>query len=373
MKRTRKGWIHFVDIVTKDSILVVLVPIIAILLGLVVGGLIMLLSGHQPIEAYGGLLKGAGIIGGSMRRLGNSLLTMTSLVFTGLAVAFAFRTGLFNIGAAGQMLMGGFVGVMLGVSLNVPYPWHMIICVIAACLAGAIWAFLPGFLKAKYNIHEVVTTIMMNWIALWTAYYIIPKYFIGGRNTESARISESASLRAKWLTDLFETANVNYGLFLALIAVVIIWIILSKTTFGYELKAVGHNRDAAKYAGINVKRNIVLSMMISGGLAGLGGAVHYLGFTDAIQIGHMPSQGFDGIVVSLIGLNAPFGVLLSALFFGILNSGKLFMQSMTDVPNELVPIINAMIIFFAATGLMFRRMFSTLRKRVVVSKKKEGK
>ncbi|MCM0648395.1 ABC transporter permease [Clostridium swellfunianum] len=328
-----------------------LIPLLAVLLGFITGAIVMLVTGHNPLQAYTALLKGAGFFG-SIKRFGDTLLNTTTLILTGLSVAFAFRTGLFNIGAPGQMLMGGFAASFIGVRMNLPAYIHMPLAVAAAILFGALWAFLPGFLKSKFKIHEVVTSIMMNYIAMWSVYYFVPVLMPGQFNTESKPILPSASLRVPWLTKLFEGSYVNLGLFMALICVILVWWILEKTTFGYELKAVGFNVNASQYAGMKVNRNMILSMMIAGALAGLAGATYYIGYADNIKIGMLPSQGYDGIAVALLGLNNPFGVALAALLFGFMNAGRLFMQSSTSVPNELVPIIIAIIIFFAATSLM---------------------
>ncbi|MGI5839347.1 MAG: ABC transporter permease [bacterium] len=337
------------------------IPFISVLLGFLVGALVMLLSGHNPLAAYAALLKGAGLFG-NIKRFGDTLLQMTTLILTGLSVAFAFRTGLFNIGAAGQMLMGGFVAVLLGVKLSLPKAIHLPLVIIAATLAGAMWAFLPGLLKAKYRINEVVTTIMMNWTAYWSVYYFVPTYIPGHFTTESIPINPTASLRVRWLTDLFQGSYVNIGLFLAVAAALTVWWILEKTVFGYELKTVGLNAKAAEYAGMRVNRNIILAMMTAGALAGLAGATFYLGYTDNVKVGVLPAQGLDGIAVALLGLNTPAGVVLAAFLFGFMNAGKLFMQSATSVPNELVPIINAVVIFFAATNLMLKAAWQKLKR-----------
>jgi general nucleoside transport system permease protein len=339
----------------------VIISILAVLLGFLTGAIVMLVTGHNPIEAYGALLKGAGFYG-NLKRFGDTLLNTTTLTLTGLSVAFAFRTGLFNIGAAGQMLIGGFAAVYIGAALSMPAPFHMVLAVACAAAAGATWAFIPGLLKARYRIHEVVSTIMMNYIAMWSVYWAVPEFLRGSFNTESRPIHPSASLRVQWLTDLFGGSYVNLGLFLALFCVLLVWWILEKTTFGYELKAVGFNIFASRYAGMKVNRNMIFSMMISGALAGLAGATFFIGYADNIKIGVLPSQGFDGIAVALLGLNNPFGVALSALLFGLMNAGRLFMQSATEVPNELVPIIIAIIIFFAATSLMLQSWLQRAEK-----------
>lgn len=344
------------------------IPVLAVLLGFIGGALVMLLTGHNPVEAYSALLKGAGFYG-DIKRFGDTLLNTTTLILTGLSVAFAFRTGLFNIGVSGQMLMGGFAAVYIGVVVKLPAYFHMPLAVVCAVLTGGIWAFIPGLLKARFRIHEVVSTIMMNYIALWTVYYLVPLYIPGNFNTESRPIDVTSSLRVEWLSKLFKGSYVNIGLFLAIIAILIIWWILEKTTFGYELKSVGFNINASKYAGMKVNRNMIFSMMIAGALAGLAGATFYIGYANNIKIGVLPTQGFDGIAVSLLGLNNPFGVALAALLFGFMNAGRLFMQSSTSVPNELVPIIVAIIIFFAATSLMLQGWLNKIEK---LFKKSEG-
>ncbi|MHC1683376.1 MAG: ABC transporter permease [Clostridiaceae bacterium] len=345
-----------------------IVSILAIILGFAIGAVVMIASGHNPVEAYSALLKGAGFFG-DLKRFGDTLLNMTTLILAGLSVAFAFRTGLFNIGVAGQMLVGGFVAVLIGVKLSLPSFLHVTIAVVCAGVAGALWAFLPGLLKSRYKIHEVVSTIMFNYIAMWSVYYFVPVYILGNNNTESSAIKPSASLRVEWLSDLFNGSYVNMGLFISIIAVCIVWWILDKTTFGYELKSVGFNINASKYAGMKVNQNIILSMMISGLLAGLAGATFYIGYADNIKIGVLPSQGYDAIAIALLGLNNPVGVVLASFLFGLMNAGSLFMSSSANVPNELIPIIVAIIIYFAATSLMLE---TWLQKITKTFKRNEG-
>jgi general nucleoside transport system permease protein len=361
-----RKWIEYLS---REKTQKIVVPFLSVLLGFIIGAVVMLVSGYNPFEAYAALLKGAGLLG-NIKRFGDTLLNMTTLILTGLSVAFAFRTGLFNIGVVGQMLMGGFVAVYVGVTLSLPRAVHMPLAVFLATLAGALWAFLPGFLKAKFRINEVVSGIMMNWIGLWSVYYLVPARIPGHFNTESTSVQATASLRVEWLAKLFQGSYVNVGLLLAAFAVVVVWWILEKTTFGYELKAVGFNPHAAEYAGMKVNRNMILSMMIAGALAGLAGAVFYLGYTDNMKIGVQPTQAIDGIAVALVGLNSPIGVVFAAFLFGFMNAGKLFMQSSTEVPNELVPIINGIIIFFAAANLMLKAWLQKMGKRI---QKQEGK
>ncbi|MDF2814701.1 MAG: inner-rane translocator [Paenibacillus sp.] len=337
------------------------ISLMAVVLGLIAGAILMAITGHNPFTGYQYLVEG-GLK--NPERIGNTLATATPLIFTGLSVAFAFRTGLFNIGAAGQMLFGGFCATAVGLSLDLPRFLLLLTMVAAGMLGGALWAFIPGLLKAKFNVHEVVSTIMMNWIAYWTIYYAIPAYFKGqSLETESRLLPETASLRVPFLSDLFGGSYLNLGLFLAVIAVIVVAFIINKTTLGYELKAVGFNRHAAEYAGIAVNRGIVVSMLISGALAGLAGVAQYAGNAYNIQIGIMPTQGFDGIAVALLGANTPIGVLLSAIFFGLLYSGRGFMNAMTEIPPEIADTIIAIIIYFAATSILIERLTRKYWKR----------
>ncbi len=333
----------------------------AVVLGLLAGAVLILFTGNNPFEGYMFLFRG-GLM--NAERIGNTLATATPLVFTGLSVAFAFKTGLFNIGGAGQMLIGGLCATAVGLTLAWPKPLLLAVIVLASLLGGGLWAALPGFLKARFNVHEVVSTIMMNWVAYWTVFYVVPQYFKGPfLETESQRIPYEASLRVGWLTETFNGSYINLGIFLAIIFVIISAFILDRTTLGYELKAVGYNRDAAEAAGINVNRNVVLSMSIAGALAGLGGATFYVGYASNMQIGVLPSHGFDGIAVSLLGTNSPLGVLGAALFFGVLHTGKGFMNAMTRIPPELADTIIATIIYFAATSVLVERNWDRIMRK----------
>lgn len=341
----------------KEAVL----ALVAVVLGLAAGGALMLITRSNPLEGYYLLFRG-GLM--NLERIGNTLATATPLIFTGLAVSFAFKTGLFNIGVPGQMLMGGLCATAVGLTFSWDKLLLLPVVLLAALLGGALWGVVPGYLKAKFNVHEVVASIMMNWIAYWTVYYVIPAYFKGAYlETESRKIPAAASLKVGWLTQLFDGSYVNLGIFLALCAVVAVAFLLKRTTLGYELKAVGFNRHGAEYAGIHAERSIVLSMMIAGGLAGLGGACFYLGYASNIQIGVMPSQGFDGIAVALLGANSPWGVLAAAIFFGILHSGKGFMNAMTKIPPEIADAIIATIIYFAATSILIETFWNKLKRK----------
>lgn len=336
----------------------------AVLAGLLAGALLMALIGENPLAGYIALFRGALM---NIERAGNTLATATPLIFTGLSVAFGFRAGLFNIGAAGQMLFGGFCASLVGLSVVLPQPLLLALMALTAAAAGALWAAVPGLIKARYNVHEVVSTIMFNWMAYWVVYYAVPAFIKGGFETESRQLPPAASLRLDWLSQLFHGSYINLGLPLALLAVVAAAFLLDRTVLGYELKAVGLNRQAAECAGIDAERGIIAAMLIAGALAGLGGLTLYSGYATCIQIGVLPSQGIDGIAVALLGANSPWGSLASALFFGLLYSGKGFMNAMTDIPPEVADTIIAIIIYFAATGVLIEKLVARLpgRQRTV--------
>ena len=340
-----------------------LIAISAVVLGLIAGGLLMACIGENPFEGYWFMLKGSLM---NMERIGNTLSTAIVLLFTGLSFAFAYKTGLFNIGSSGQMLVGGLFATLVAHYVFLPRPLYLIVLVLSAIAGGALWGIIPGFLKSKFNVHEVVSCIMMNWIAYWSIYYFIPAYIKAPSvETESSSIAVSQSLRASWLSSVFSGSEyINYGIFLAVIAVILVQFCLNKTTLGFELRAVGANKSCAEYAGMPVNKSIVLSMGISGALSGLAGLTYYAGYSLCMQIGVMPSQGFDGIAVSLLGASTPVGVLLASLFFGILQSGKGFMNAMTSVPPEIADTIISVIIYFTATSVLFEKLWNTLFQKI---------
>lgn len=345
--------------------------IMAVVLGLIAGAVLMLVMGFNPGEGYLNLFKG-GLM--NLERIGNTIATATPLMLTGLSVAFGFKTGLFNIGTPGQMLFGGFCSIAVGLTLDLPKAIFVPIVVICGILGGALWGLVPGILKAKFNVHEVVSSIMMNWTAYWIVYYMVPQYFRGEfLETESRMLPETATLRVDWLSNIFGGSYINLGILLALTAVGIIWFILNKTVLGYELKAVGFNKFGAEYAGMPVNRNIVVSMMIAGALSGLAGAIQYAGNSSIMQIGVMPSQGFDGIAVALLGASSPIGVIFSALFFGVLYVGKGFMNAAVKVPPELADTIMATIIYFAATSMIMDKLLKKFKKSKDDDKKNKNK
>lgn len=337
-----------------------IISLSAVLLGLIAGAIFILMLGTNPFTAFAYLFRG-GLM--NIERIGNTLATATILLFVGLSVSFAFKTGLFNIGALGQMLIGGLCATYVALCIPLPRPVMLIVLILVAIIGGAVWGLFPGLLKALFNVHEVVSSIMMNWIAYWIVYYAVRLNLKAELiETESRSIAEINTLRAHWLSSLFKSDYINYGIFLGIAGIFFLKIVLDKTTLGFELKAAGYNKSAAEYAGIKVNRNIIFSMMIAGALSGLAGLTYYAGYSLNMQIGVMPSQGFDGIAVALLGAGNSFGVALSALFFGILHVGKGFMSANTTVPPEIADTIIAVIIYFTATSLLLKRFWGKIDK-----------
>ncbi|WP_416149082.1 ABC transporter permease [Salipaludibacillus sp. HK11] len=347
-----------------DKLPGVLIPLIAIFFGFLAGAVIMIVSGNNPISAYAALISG---IFGTPYDFGETLQRMTPLVFSGLAVAFAFRTGLLNIGVEGQLIVGWFTSVLVGVAIEAPMIIHLPLSLIAGAIAGALWGFVPGLLKARFQVHEVIVTIMMNYIAMHVVNHFIRNYMIESAQ-RTAYINESASLSSEFLTNITNFSRLHWGFLIAIIACIIMWFILWKTKKGFELRSVGYNKDASSYAGMNVNRNIIYSMSVSGAFAGVGGAMLGLGTYNYANI--LPSFtnfGFDGIAVALLGSSTSIGIFLSAFLFGGLKQGASNMQSQAGVAPELIEIIIALIIFFVASSYLIRWIYSRIQS------KKEGK
>ncbi|KAA0966458.1 ABC transporter permease [Sporosarcina sp. ANT_H38] len=343
----------------SNRIINILVPIISIILGLLVGAAVMWFSGYDPVAGYIALWNG---IFGDMYSIGETIRQISPYILAGLAVAFAFRSGLFNIGVEGQLIVGWFAAAYVGVAFELPKIIHLPLALIAAALAGALWGLIPGILKATLQVHEVIVTIMMNYIALHTVNALIKAVSDGGYKTE--KIHQTASLRSDFLSNLTDFSTLHYGIFVGLAMVVVMWFILEKTKTGFELKSVGFNDHASQYAGMNVKKNIILSMVVSGAFAGLGGAMEALGtFGNMVSRSGFTGIGFDGIAVALLGANTPLGVIFGASLFGSLKYGAGNMPNEAGVPVEIVSIVIALIIFFVASGYIIRVLLSKMKKK----------
>lgn len=291
--------------------------------------------------------------------VGNVLAQTAPLIMTGLSVAFAFKTGLFNIGAAGQYTLGALGALYFALVLHMP--WY--ICLLAAMVFGALWGAIPGIFKAYFNVNEVITAIMFNWIGLYLVNELIYKGVLG--DMYDSRTTRTYSLRTEapqamipdmGLNSVFNTRSTTIAIFIAIMIAVIIYIVINKTTFGYELKACGLNKDAAKYAGINDKRNIVLSMTISGALAGIGAGLYFLSgvseWNPQISTA-LPTLGFNGIPVALLAMSNPLGVVFAALFVSHISVGGGYLPTKYFQP-EIADVIIAVIIYLCAFVMLFK-------------------
>ena len=293
---------------------------------------------------------------GSVRNMAYSVVYATPLIFTGLAVAFSFRTGVFNIGAEGQFVMGSMAACVVGILVPAPSIILVPLCFIAALAVGAAWGLIVAFLKVKWGINEVLSMIMFNWIAFYLSNYIadLPMIHNEGNAEATKNVQDAARILfpQAWLDALCPSSN--WGILLAVLAVILVYVIIEKTTLGYQLKAVGFNRSAAEYGGISVNKSIYIAMAISGALAGMGGAIQLLGMGGRISIfTAQESFGFQGISVALIGASNPIGVFFAGLFYGALKYGGSKLN-LIGAPSEVINIIMGTVVFFIAISHVFR-------------------
>ena len=362
-----------------------LVPIAATVLAFFVGGIVVLATGENPFSAYGAIFQGTGLnwpltifgIGdrdAAARDLQQTLIVTTPLILTALAVAFAFRCGMFNIGGQGQYWVGLIAALYVGASFEgLPAPVHVPLAILAAILAGAVWGGIAGVLKATVGAHEVISTIMLNWIAIWVGQWLVE---LGGplqgdepSVPRSHDILESAHLPEIW----GRLQPLHAGIFIALAALVVYSVVLNRTTLGYEVRAVGFNPEAARYGGISVGKNYFLALAISGAFAGLAGATDILGWKFHVAINDFPvgTLGFIGIAVALLGRNKAIGILSAALLFGALQVGTSARQLDPEVfPPELAgnlaTMIQALIIAFVGAELLILYIWRA-RRRIAFS------
>ena len=324
---------------------------------------------ENPLQVYNAIFKAAL---SNRDGWGNVLYRATPLIFTGLAVALAFQCGLFNIGGEGQMVMGGFAITWVGFTF-IDFPAFLLIpmCILGGAVVGGMWAAIPGFLKARRGVHEVVTTIMLNWIAVAFAQYLTMAYKPKGswiphthKIAESARLSRIAEYLNAIGIDFPKSNLLNTAVLLAICAVIFVAFLLKRTKLGYEIRSVGFNPTAAECAGISVGKNTVLAMAVSGAIAGLAGVNQVMGYKHRFRYGVFEGLGFDGIGVAFIGRNSPFGVVLAALLFGILDHGGLAIDVSTRVPREIVLVLKAAILIFVViSGEVTKRLIKIIQKR----------
>ena len=325
------------------------ITLIAILLAFLVGGVIIALMGENPFRAYGALLQGAF---GSPVALSYSLTKAVPLIFTGLAVAVATRCTVFNIGAEGQLLMGAMAAGLVGVYVDLPMVIHIPLCILAGAAAGFLWAGIAAALKFARNVHVVIATIMLNYVATFFVQYLVNGPFKEENSTISgtARIAGSAQLPLLFPRPM----SLNIGFILAIIMIFVCWFLLKKTTAGYELRAVGLNANASRTSGINIKKNMFLALLIRGALAGIGGAVEVQGSIYRVVDGFSPGYGFNGIPVAMMAHGNPVAVFFSAFLLGAMRNGALNMQIQVGVSQDIVDIIQGLVLIFLGCDYMIR-------------------
>ena len=353
--------------------------LLSIGIGFLVGALVLLAAGYNPFVAYSVILQG---IFSRANYISYTIIYATPLILTGLSVAFSFKTGLFNIGAEGQYIIGSLAAALLGACLQLPAVLHIPVCMLGAALAAGLWGAFAGFLKSRFGVNEVISTIMLNWIAFYLNNYIVTLPFIkrGNNVTEFIQPTAGIELLPQWraseaglalressavINDIFRTP-VNVGILVAIAVCLVVRYLLNNTSTGYSLRLVGDNQSCAQYNGINVKRSIVLAMFICGAVAGLAGAMQVLGNTrNVAELSFTEGYGFNGIAVALIAGNSPVGCIFSGLFFAALTYGGPKIQNVLGAPREVVDIVIGTIIFFIAAPKLvtvITRRWRQLRK-----------
>lgn len=343
---------------------------IAVLVGLLFGLIILFIS--NPSQAMNGFITilSGGFTDGA-KGIGQVLYYATPIIMTGLSVGFAFKTGLFNIGAPGQFIMGAFGAIYVGIMWTwLPSSIHWLVALLAGGILGGIWALIPGVLKACFNVNEVISCIMSNYIGMYAVNFMVKQTVFDSLRNQSKPVASSAIVPKFGLDKIFVGSGVNGGIIIAIVIAVIIYIILNKTIFGYELKACGYNPFASQYAGINAKRNIILSMAIAGCLAGIGGGLLYLAGTgkylEVVDI--LAAEGFNGIPVALLGMSNPLGIVIAGIFIAYITVGGFYMQ-LYDFAPQIIDIIIAAIIYFSAFSLIFKNFIVKNRKDKLGGKK----
>lgn len=357
------------------------IPLLAVLLSLLAGVIVFLLLGKNPIAGYASILRGSGLLPKANYAAHKNMLTdfmsfvnaWTPMLFASLAVAVAMRSGLFNIGVSGQMLLAGLVAtVSVGYSdlpAIVAKPLVLIICAIT----GALVAALIGFLKYKWNISEVVSSIMLNYIIRYGVSSFIKFFIQDSKTRQSNAIGANARLTLMDTELLGLKIDIPLGIILALLTVFLVRFLFDKMKLGFEFRAIGANPRAAKYAGINVGRNLITSMAISGALAGLAGATYFLGYVGTIQPDTLISTGFDAIAVCVLGNSSPLGILLSSFFISVIDKGSTYMSSSVGVRQEIGALIKGLILLFSACGAYFSYLINRSRQNAVSIDSQSGK
>ena len=351
----------FLDIVSENTFIHILLSII---LGFLVGAIFLAVMGLSVSEAYGRLLSSVT----SLKGFTYVVVYAVPYIVAGLSVAFSFKTGVFNIGAEGQFVVGSMAAAVVGIRLGaLPKPLLIILCFLVAMAAGAVWGIIVAFLKTKWGINEVLSMIMFNWIAFYLSNFIagLPGIKSEGSAEATQNISDNASMlfSKDFIKKLGIAPTSNWGILVAIAVMILIWFVIEKTTLGYRLKAVGFNKFAAEYGGISVNRSIMTALAISGALGGLAGALQLMGMGGRISIfSSQEGFGFAGIVVALIGCSNPFGVLAAGLFYGALMYGGSKLN-LVGAPTQLINVIVGTVVFFIAISVIFGNLKYLQRKK----------
>ncbi len=351
----------------------VLMPVFATLAALAVGAVVLLFLGVNPFEAYGALIEGAF---GSPNAMAETLVKATPLLLVGLGICIAFRGNVINIGGEGQMIIGAIFATILGLTFTGLPGWLMIIlAMLMGFIGGGFWGAIPGFLKAYFNVNEILSTIMMNAIAVQIMNFLLRGPMIDPAQLELAsKIPQTARLLEAFRLPRLAPTRLHLGFLFAVILAFLVYIFLWKTTLGYRIRAVGQSHHAARYAGINVKKNIVLALLLSGAFAGLAGAIQVYGvnyrmITDGSASGFTGSAGFNGIVAALFGQLHPIGTIPASIFFGALLVGANKMQRVMQVPSALITTLNGLVVIFVVSSEYFQRR---RQKRRISSTENDG-
>jgi simple sugar transport system permease protein len=338
-----------------------LAPAWAVLGALAVGAAFIAVAGISPVDAYAALIKGAF---GTLSGFGITMQKTIPLIFAGLGVAFAFRCGLFNIGGEGQLYLGALFGGVVALTFtSLPAPIMLPAVLIASFIGGGIWGAIPGLLRAKWKMSEIITTILMNYIGFWFV-----SFLLHGPLQESRGYYPQSEIlpQASWLPIIWPAARVHVGIVLALLTAAAVYVVMWRTTIGYQIRAVGSNPQAAEYSGIPVVRSMVLAMFVSGGLMGLAGAAEILGVQHRLSDFFSPGYGFDGIAVALLGYTHPVGVVLAAVFFGGLRAGFNAIQRKEGLPLALAQVVQGLTLILVVASVFLPRLRAMLKRKEAV-------
>lgn len=338
------------------------IPFLAALAAFVLGAFMLLLLGANPIEAYAALIDGAF---GSMNSIADTVVKATPLLFVGAGICVAFRGGVINIGGEGQLVVGALAATLAALTFTTWPAWALIpVCLLLGFLAGAVWGAIAGFLKAYYNVNEILTTIMMNQIAVQLMNYLLSGPIMDPVQIENGSfIPQTARFPAAADLPRLVPTRLHLGVLLAVLVAILVWVLLWRTTLGYRIRAVGLSPAAARRAGIRVEQYAMLALLISGALAGLGGAVQVLGvnhrmFTDGSATGFTSSAGFNGIVAALFGQLHPLGAIPASGLFGAMLVGANKMQRVVQVPSALITALNGLVVIFVVSSEIWRRQLA---------------